>query len=948
MPDDNNRERNFSEAVRQFVEAQLSGNEPDIEEFVSKYPEFEHEIRQKIKEFRKVDLLFDTLVQADESDFEDTATECDLVGRKIGSFEVVEIIGRGGMGVVYLAHDAKLDRSVAVKSMPAELKSSSTAQARFQREAKLLASLNHPNIAVIHEIIERQEGASYLVLEYVPGQTLAQRIAHTPLKLEETLSIGRQIAEAVSAAHDKGVIHRDLKPGNIKITPDGRVKVLDFGLAKALGGLPSEKPTTVTQPGRIMGTPAYMSPEQACGKSTDRRSDIWSFGCVLYEMLSGHPPFDSETATEILARIIEREPDWNALPQDTPNNIRVLLRRCLEKDPHRRLRDIGDARIEINETLSSPPVTIPLRLRRMAMIIGAVVIGIVLSSIALKYIPQKETQPSSTELWLVVLPFENLGPDEDEYFAAGITDQITSHLAPIRGLSVLSPRTAAQYEKGEKDARQIGKELGADYILGGTVQREQPSDQTSPVRVTARLERASENRLVLAPIHPIYNENPNELYQVGSDMAEQVVQALDITLLEPERRALVSRPTENLEAYEYYLRGNEYLLRSILENDFRIALGMYEKAVELDPTFALAHAQLSRTHMMMYWHHFDRSEERRAMAKQAVDRAFQLNLELPEAHLALGHYYYHGHLDYDRALEQFAIARKSQHNNSEVLEFVGYVQRRQGEFEEALGNIKRAFELDPLANRLAYQVALTLKLLRKYQEAERYYDRAISLSPDWHVPYARKANLYLLWEGKTEKARAVLQEGLENIKSTENFEIVDWLVDIDAFDGNYQEALDRLSLKSQDIDNQYYFIPNALRYARIYRYMGNNQKAKEYYEQARDILKSKIADDPNDARFHSSLGIAYAALGRKEDALREGKLAVELLPVTKEAMRGLWRVEELARIYVMVGEYDKAIDQLEDLLPRPGWMSIPLLRLDPAWGPLRDHPRFQKLVEKYE
>ncbi|MBL7187067.1 MAG: protein kinase [Phycisphaerae bacterium] len=920
-PISDNQEHSLRKAVRQFIDAQLQGQEPDIEEFVRQYPEFEDQIRQKVRNLQKIDTLFDSLVQVDEGDFEDTATGCDLVGRKIGHFEIREMIGRGGMGVVYLAHDTKLDRSVAVKSMPAELKSSATAQARFQREAKLLASLSHPNIAVIHEIVEEEE-SDYLVLEYIPGQTLAEQIAKGPLKLQEALTIALQIAEAVAAAHEHDVIHRDLKPGNIKITPDGRVKVLDFGLAKAVGGEPSEKPTTVTQPGRVMGTPAYMSPEQACGKPTDKRSDVWSFGCVLYEMLSGHPPFESETATEILARIIEREPDWNVLPQDTPNNIRVLLRRCLEKDPHRRLRDIGDAGIEINETLSSPPVTIPLRLRRMTLMIGATFI-IVLIGAVLWLTFDNKAQPSSKEIRLVVLPFENLGSAENEYFAAGITDQITSHLAPLRGLSVLSPRTAAQYEKGKKNARQIGEELGVDYILGGTVQREQPSDQTSPVRVMPRLVRASEDRLVLAPIYHIYNEDLNELYQMQSDMAEQVAQVFGIALLEPERRALQSRPTENMEAYEYYLRGNEYFLRSILENDFRIALGMYEKAVKLDPAFALAHAQLSRTHMMMYWHIFDRSEERRAMAKQAVERAFQLNPNLPEAHLALGHYYYHGHLDYDRALEQFAIARKSQPNNSEVLEFVGYVQRRQGKFEEALGNIKRAFELDPLASRLAYQIALTFKLLRKYPEAKRYYDRAISLSPDWHIPYARKANLYLLAEGKTEKARAVLQEGLENTKSTENFEIVDWLVDIDAFDGNYQEALDRLSLKSKDIDNQYYFIPNALRYARIYRYMGNNQKAKEYYEQARDILKSKIDEDPNDARFHSALGIAYAGLGCKEDAIREGLLAEEMLPVRKEAMRGLWRVEELARIYVVVGEYDKAIDQLEDLLPRPGWMSIP-------------------------
>ena len=213
------------------------------------------------------------------------------------------------------------------------------------------------------------------------------------------------------------------------------------------------------------------------------------------------------------------------------------------------------------------------------------------------------------------------------------------------------------------------------------------------------------------------------------------------------------------------------------------------------------------------------------------------------------------------------------------------------------------------------------------------------------MPYAWKAQLYLLWEGKTDKARAVLQEGLENIKSTENFEVVDWLVDIDVLDGNYQEALDQLSLKSEDVDNLNYFIPNAQRYALIYGYMNKNELAKKYYDEARSILETKIREQPEDARFHSALGIAYAGLGRKEDAIREGKLGMELLPVAKEAMRGLWRVEALAKIYVMVGEFDAAINQLEFLLSNPGWMSIPLLRLDPAWNPLRDLPRFKKLVE---
>ncbi|MHC4175357.1 MAG: protein kinase domain-containing protein, partial [Planctomycetota bacterium] len=357
-PIGDNQEKSIEEAVQQFVHARSHGQEPDTDEFVKQYPELEQQLRQRLQNLEKIDALFDSLAGADESDFEDTTTVRNLVGQKLGDFEIVEMIGRGGMGVVYLARDTKLKRSVAVKSMPVELQADSTARTRFRREAELLASLNHPNIAVIHEIIEQEEGASYLVLEYVPGQTLAQRIAHKPLKLQDVLSIGQQVAEAVSAAHEKGVVHRDLKPGNIKITPDGRVKVLDFGLAKASVGEGRSGETTVTQPGRVMGTPAYMSPEQARGKPADRRSDIWSFGSLMYEMLTGHLPFEGQTATEILARIIERQPDWEMLPQETPTNIRTLLRRCLEKDPRRRLQHIGDAVIEIRETLS-PPSTAP-------------------------------------------------------------------------------------------------------------------------------------------------------------------------------------------------------------------------------------------------------------------------------------------------------------------------------------------------------------------------------------------------------------------------------------------------------------------------------------------------------------------------------------------------------------------------------------------------------------
>ncbi len=413
---DKQRENIIKEAVQQFVDAQLRGEKPDIDIFVKKYPDLEHQIRESIQDMQKIDALFDTLAQADESDFEVTSTEHDLVGRTIGNFEIEKMIGKGGMGVVYLAHDTKLKRSVAIKSIPANLTDNATAQARFRREAQLLASLNHPNIGVIHDIIEPDDSSGYLVLEYIPGETLAERIARKPLTMEEALSIGRQIAEAVSAAHKKGVVHRDLKPGNIKITPDGQVKVLDFGLAKPSSSEDIKSDVTATEPGRIVGTPAYMSPEQARGQSIDKRSDIWSFGCVLYEMLTNKVLFQGETASDTVANILHIEPDWQALPKNTPSNIRVLLRRCLEKDPTRRLHDIADARIEISETLAgtldefAPPtesMSSPrwLQLKIAIPILFLLIVGTsLLSVIVMKLVEPPTSRPPVVSEFLIDLP----------------------------------------------------------------------------------------------------------------------------------------------------------------------------------------------------------------------------------------------------------------------------------------------------------------------------------------------------------------------------------------------------------------------------------------------------------------------------------------------------------------------------------------------------------------
>jgi eukaryotic-like serine/threonine-protein kinase len=287
-----------------------------------------------------------------------------MIGRQLGAYRVVSLIGSGGMGEVYQAHDMKLGREVAIKVLPAIFLNDPERLSRFQREARMLASLNHPNIATIHGF-EQIDGVNFLVMELVPGKTLAERIKAGPIQLEDALKIARQIAEALETAHERGVIHRDMKPANVKMTPDGRVKVLDFGLAKISGEESaldlSQAPTLsgmVSEEGRILGTPAYMSPEQARGLRVDKRTDIWAFGCVLYEMLTGRKPFEGQTLSDTIVAILKHEPDWNALPEKVPANIRRLLRRCLEKDSRQRLRDIGDARIELDDTTTDS--TMPL------------------------------------------------------------------------------------------------------------------------------------------------------------------------------------------------------------------------------------------------------------------------------------------------------------------------------------------------------------------------------------------------------------------------------------------------------------------------------------------------------------------------------------------------------------------------------------------------------------
>ncbi|MCP4259282.1 MAG: protein kinase [Planctomycetes bacterium] len=857
-PVDENQENVIEEAARQFVDAKWQGREPDIEELVKKHPQLEHQIRQRIQDIKKIDTLFDSLVQTDKSDFEDAATGQDLVGRKIGGFEIVKVIGRGGMGVVYLAHDTKLDRSVAVKSIPAKLADDSTARMRFHREAKLLASLNHPNIAVIHEIIEQEEDLSYLILEYVPGESLAQRISREPLKLEEALSIGQQIAEAISAAHKKGVVHRDLKPGNIRLEPDGRVKVLDFGLAKTSVRKGTDIEITSTEPGHIIGTPAYMSPEQARGKSTDHRTDIWSFGCIIYQMLTGHSPFESDTATDTMARIIERQPDWELLPNETPENIRVLLRRCLEKDPERRLGNIADAAIEIRETLNLPATTTaskpaaPVRtLWRWVMAIGFVLVAIV---VGLKIGRWREQLPTGAVPGriksLAVLPLEyRSGDPNQEYYADAMTDELISYLGKIGTLRVISRQSVMQYKGSDKPLPEIARELNVDAVVEGTV-----LCGSGQIRITAQLIGAVPERTLWGDN---YDRDFGDIVILSSEVAQAIAREIKVAITPTEQARLTSARPVNPEAYTLYRRGKDHYFKGIFleptKKELEKANEYFQQAIEIDPNYAQAYAGLAGSYVFLSWAGHLPLDEAKSKTIALLSKALELDYKLAEAHHVLSGVLFVLCWDWMEGERETKLAIELKPNLAEAHYNYAYYLMAMGRFAESIAEAKCALQLDPLSYAYECTLATMYYCARQYEQAIGQYQHIAELKPKESRSYWDLARTYVQME-RYEEAVQARQKALSlSGAQHEEVEALARAYNEEGPKGYWIYHLERLK-------GQYEHKPYST--ARIYAQLGDKEQAFAWLEKAYEkhdggllYLKVEPLLDPlhDDPRFDDLL-----------------------------------------------------------------------------------------------
>jgi len=542
---------------------------------------------------------------------------------------------------------------------------------------------------------------------------------------------------------------------------------------------------------------------------------------------------------------------------------------------------------------------------------------------------------------IVVLPLENLGPPEQEYFAAGITEEITSRLSAVRALRVISRTTARNYDRAGKTLEEIGRELGVDYLIEGSVRWSTDPSGASRVRVTPQLIRVADDTHLWSES---YDRVIDDLFAVQSTIAEDVIRQLAVTLLEPEEEVLASRPTEDVEAYQFYLQAMDYGgRRDPTEENLRAAERLLEQAVELDPEFAEAWAELSELHSQIYHLLVDRTDERLAMARDAVDRALELDSELPEAHRALGYYYYWGRSDYRMALQELDVAARRLPNDSQLIEGIAYIRRRQGRIEEAIAQFERALELDPQGAWVAAELGRTHMAARRYREAERYFDRAIHLAPNEPIPYQLKAENTLLWTGDTATARAIL-EAMPGER--EDYRAAMAWYRQHLLEGEYEEALEAIEATPMriiaDTAGSY---PKTILRARVYDLLGRDDDARISYQAARLVLERLVANHrPDDPRLRTVLGLAYAGLGLDEQAVREGRLAVELAPISEDALRGPAFLEQLAAIYARVGEAGEALDLLEQLLAMPAEISAPLLRIDPRWRTLRDHPRFRELT----
>lgn len=863
-------------------------------------------------------------------------------GTVINHYRIVKRIGSGGMGDVYLAEDTALNRRVALKFLAWNLCRSGECRARFKQEAQAAAKLGHANIVAVHEVGEFLE-RPFFAMEFVEGQPLDKIIASRPLEEREVIELALGICNGLRKAHESGIIHRDIKPSNIIVDRDSVPRLLDFGLA-APGGTDGR-----AEAGSILGTIGYMSPEQVQGEPSDHRSDLFSLGVVLYEVISGNSPFRCESATATLNAIAQKTPEpLTRYKADVGEELQRIVSKLLQKDPVHRYQAAAEVIDDLErlkfERQSSPRVPVKRRRGSRVTVVAAVLVLLAVATYAvIKHGFPGAGDSASPRKMLAVLPFENLGAPDDEYFADGITEEITTDLAALSGLGVISRTSSMQYKKTAKSLRQIGKELNVDYILEGTIRWERQGAE-SRVRIHPQLIRVSDDLHLWADK---FDAVLTDVFSVQSAIAHEVATALEVTLLQGEQEVLSRKVEIDPLAYEYYLKGKQYFsIAGYQHNELRQAERMQRRAIEQAPEFAQAYAELGCIYTELFWSQPNQPRQLLDSAQRMIDVAARLAPNMPETHQARGWYYYHGRHDFDRALEEFERVIALQPNNVLAKASIAWVQRRQGKWEAATAGLESVVRLAPLDVWNQYELGVTYHCRRRYQAAIAQFEKVLDLQPSHRWAYIVESWSSLNQTGDPGAARAILERGRA---ANGRWPELTWLeVHYDLCEQKYDHALSLLTTRGEVLSPEY---PDSSDYHFLkgftYALMGRLLPATTSLDSARRELESKLRDSNATASQLSSIAAVYAQLGLAEQAMAAANRAVELNPVAGDALSGQSSLRVLAFVYATLGQQERAIETIDQLLSIPSNVSVKTLRISPELRGLRDDPRFEAVMKKH-
>jgi serine/threonine protein kinase/tetratricopeptide (TPR) repeat protein len=864
--------------------------------------------------------------------------------REFGDYELLEEIGRGGQGVVFRAWQRSLGRTVALKMIGAGQWATSAHLKRLRREAEAAAKLNHPGIVSVYEVGER-EGTFYFSMRFVEGDHLDEVVDLGPVPARRAAELIAKVARTVHYAHEHGILHRDIKPGNILLDANGEPHLTDFGLARLM-----EHGSTVTGTHEVMGTPSYMAPEQAIGNNAAVSSgtDVYGLGVVLYELLTGHLPFAGGTTYETIRLLLDSEPrqprSWN---RKIDRELSDICLKCLEKNPRYRYSSALALAEDLERWLKHEPIRAKRTgfftrsrkwVQRNPTISSLILLSVVLAG-TLGVIIWQSGSVRPIPAGIAVLPFENLSDDkEDAFFADGVQDDILTKLAKIADLKVIS-RTSVMHYRGKRDLREVGRTLGVSHVLEGTARR-----FGGKVHINAQLVDTRTNTGVWADG---YDRNLKEAFAIPGEIAQKVADQMRAKISSAEQAAIERKPTADVTAFELYAQAKNLLLTSFssaARAKLLEAADLLDQAITHDPSFFEAYCELVHTHGLLYFLGLDHAPARLASAEAAFQAAIRLRPDAGEAHLARAENLYHGYLDYDTALAELDIAGRSLPNDSRVFAVKGFILRRQGNWEESTRNLERAIDLDPRNFYLLQQIALSYGVLRRYTEEIAVLNRALAIEPADVDTKVALAAVQFHWKADTrplhqaiDSIRAKNPAALPNVAN-------DWLScalaedDITAAE-NALDAFGEIPLTDYAVH-----LNRPLMEGLIARMSNDANKARAAFIVARAEQEKIVRIEPNYGPALCVLGLIDAGLGRKEEALSEGRRAVELLPAQKDAINGPLMIEYLAMIAAWVGDKDLACEQLAIVTGQPSPVSYGQLKLLPFWDPLHGEARFEKIV----